>query len=751
MKRAADSAAGSSNSRKRHFSAEQLCSTGAAQSYPIHRSSSPRSAPNPVQIDTNESGQPILLQGQIGPVSETQPQSEDDNNRGFGKTDLCQRCQRINLRDFFLADYSKPREDHQIMFLGREEEWKTDSCVLCRLLFSISECRHTGRRSAQRLYAFTLAQLDSRGRNKDKSTSAVVLTVGAAKSRAKGTMSALKREQSLARGVIAMMPTDECNGIHDHLQIHTVNPTRPNYQQLRRWVSHCKSHHSDTCNHSVTSFCGPLKLIDCSTNTVVLPTSNQSYFALSYVWGPSATCTQCTDGLKSQSLEQSDSNPDWSRPVFTQLIIDAIEVVRCLDGRYLWVDSYCIDQHNPLEKHDQIGKMDEIYDGAVATIVPIDATCPHNNIPGVSISRAPQVKASIESLRLAVTLPHLRTVARRSAWITRGWTYQELVLSRRCLFFSKEQVHFLCRTMSCSENLDKFQQVSAHNQDANALINPDILYRGVQEKHGIKEVKKNELRHFYEHVSRFKIRNLGHDADSLNALQGLISKLRYKHVWGSPIARTPQPAIELSQADYDSAFAKGLYWDCHHESWLQPIADLPSWSWAGWKGHISRAWQEEYYNETFSTRFAVCPVTGGRLTIKEWIESNSLRSSEISIGRSLICEGLFVDLVLEIDSKMKLPGRFLRATPRALACKGEICHSLQDPTTDNFRRRLENQHCLGLFLYRSSHIASYAFDTYRVLLLLVDETGKASRIGYLDLYPDRYGQWPKSRRTVEFI
>lgn len=104
--------------------------------------------------------------------------------------------------------------------------------------------------------------------------------------------------------------------------------------------------------------------------------------------------------------------------------------------RYLWVDRYCIPQSDIQQRREAILNMNQIYDDAEVTIV---ALC-GNNIraghPGVSsVFRSGLQPVSTQGGQLVSTLPHLDTVICQSTWSTRGWTYQEARLSRRCLFF----------------------------------------------------------------------------------------------------------------------------------------------------------------------------------------------------------------------------------------------------------------------------------------------------------------------------
>lgn len=48
-------------------------------------------------------------------------------------------------------------------------------------------------------------------------------------------------------------------------------------------------------------------------------------------------------------------------------------------------------------------------------------------------------------IEIAEVLPNLAGMVDRSLWNTRGWTFQERFLSRRCIFFTDVQVYFRCR------------------------------------------------------------------------------------------------------------------------------------------------------------------------------------------------------------------------------------------------------------------------------------------------------------------
>jgi hypothetical protein len=126
-----------------------------------------------------------------------------------------------------------------------------------------------------------------------------------------------------------------------------------------------------------------------------------------------------------------------SRPTLDDLpkvINDSIDVTLRLHLRYLWVDRYCIDQSDEHNKHNQIRQMDLIYANAQVTIIAAAGAGPDYGLQGVrGTLRRYQPNLSIGRLLIASTLPHPKWLVKSSKWATRGWTYQEGLLSKRRL------------------------------------------------------------------------------------------------------------------------------------------------------------------------------------------------------------------------------------------------------------------------------------------------------------------------------
>jgi hypothetical protein len=169
---------------------------------------------------------------------------------------------------------------------------------------------------------------------------------------------------------------------------------------------------------------------------VVLRPPDSHYFALSYVWGPPDPLAK-TWTLNSRP--DSTELPTCLHPA----IDDGINVVLELGGHYIWVDQFCINQADEEEKKQETSRMDQIYTHADATIIAAGSQTGRVGLASVgSISRLPQPQVSSQGKLFVSTLPLLRSALAQSNWITRGWTFQEAYLSRRCLFFTDLQLYF---------------------------------------------------------------------------------------------------------------------------------------------------------------------------------------------------------------------------------------------------------------------------------------------------------------------
>ena len=372
--------------------------------------------------------------------------------------------------------------------------------------------------------------------------------------------------------------------------VQTVRILQPlvDYQIIKSWLTFCQERHSKTCavfdGADPVSTVRAFRLIDCETRRIG-PAPGQPYVTLSYLWGDS------TPPLFSEVLVSGQPNT----------IEDAITATRALGFRYLWVDRYCINQQDKDDVRDQVEKMDLIYNNSDFTIIAAAGDGPDHGLPGVRPRSLQQAYGKVGKHFFVSTMDDPGPIIAKSAWMKRGWTYQEAVLSRRRLVFTDQQVYFECRGMYCYEDLN-LPLENLHTKDqqhfksefcsaSNMSLFPRRLGRTGWE--------------VVERIEEYSRRTLREPKDILDAFKGVMSVLekspqQVRHCFGVPILpRPPKPSglgygsTDEAQDIYDSytwspsvGFCLGLCWNLPAGTVLNRRTGFPTWSWAGWIGDI---------------------------------------------------------------------------------------------------------------------------------------------------------------------
>jgi hypothetical protein len=163
-------------------------------------------------------------------------------------------------------------------------------------------------------------------------------------------------------------------------------------------------------------------------------------------------------------------------------VLDAIAVTRGLGLQYLWVNRLCINQSDDAERAYLVSRMTTIYEEADFTIVAAAGSGASHGLPGIrSTPRKPQPKYKLDSGSLLISMlpdPH-RDIFESDYW-TRGWTYQEGVLSKRRIAFTDHQIYWECQGIATHEsiNLPLFLKPSTSNEDSELRM-ADFMLTGI--------------------------------------------------------------------------------------------------------------------------------------------------------------------------------------------------------------------------------------------------------------------------------
>ncbi|OBT98557.2 hypothetical protein VE01_03590 [Pseudogymnoascus verrucosus] len=535
-------------------------------------------------------------------------------------SELCSRCNGIDMDNALKV--TNDQSSRFIMPLGNiSEDMKYSLCPLCRLFSFTFVPLETKRYPTLRGHHLRVFMVDSTDINTINFRGHGV-ALGVCQGILEKKIAAKERLRCLAKGFIA--PVFPRNPHPSALQLQLVSRGKVDFQQMQAWLQKCQDNHSGICGRKTGSRPIGFKCIDINTRLTCYIKSDDEYYALSYVWATSNTGTSAKGVTDDASALPLSGVP--------QVIEDAIAVVRGLGGQYLWVDKYCINQKDQDQKQTQINAMDKIYEGAIATIIAASAKNSPPGLAGVSRPRILQQPTElVGSHLLASTLSHISKAVAASTWVTRGWTYQEAVLSERCFFFTDEQVHFLCRCSTSCESIAASPK---------AVISSPIRARTRNDAWSVNETAAGQnltgLWDFFDTLHHYKSRDLTYESDSLNAFQGLLAKSSFRNIWGVPIACDP----DREEAALSIGFARGLWWENPGNNWSDVLKaeetyvsytrrpSFPSWSWAGWGGPTrphkycgdksSDTGCNEVDDESFDIQFWVELTSGEQISLSEF-------------------------------------------------------------------------------------------------------------------------------------
>lgn len=182
--------------------------------------------------------------------------------------------------------------------------------------------------------------------------------------------------------------------------------------------------------------------------------SKVNYLALSHCWGGEIDSRL----LKSNILQKMESIDINDLPKNFQ---HAVSITKQLGYEYLWIDSLCIIQDDESDWEQESAKMGLVYSNAICVISAIGAASSHGGCffpkdpmhQGVVVRRNADFTLTVRSwIREDKMLEKLfQENVERAPLTSRGWAFQERVLAKRVLHFSRSGVLFECNTHRASE------------------------------------------------------------------------------------------------------------------------------------------------------------------------------------------------------------------------------------------------------------------------------------------------------------
>jgi hypothetical protein len=225
----------------------------------------------------------------------------------------------------------------------------------------------------------------------------------------------------------------------------SVDARQINMALLWEWVQTCDKEHAGHCH----TFSDPWASIEGSSDLRFIDVENEClvrqrdlpgltpYVALSYVWGTDSNPLQTLrSNVEALSQLYAFRNKELGPPLTIQ---DSMGITSSLGLRYLWVDRFCIVQDNEKTKGAQLAAMASIYANAYFTIAACDGTA----VSGLAGSKPERHReppygcfqfSQTCQMQLMQPIKYL-SISEGRMYYTRGWTFQEWMLSRRILVF----------------------------------------------------------------------------------------------------------------------------------------------------------------------------------------------------------------------------------------------------------------------------------------------------------------------------
>ncbi|KAH8821956.1 heterokaryon incompatibility protein-domain-containing protein [Xylogone sp. PMI_703] len=304
-----------------------------------------------------------------------------------------------------------------------------------------------------------------------------------------------------------------------------------------------------------------------------------TYIALTHRWTLETNMCQMTTGNYDARLKGE------SFGVLPHVFLDAFEFARRVEVDYVWIDSLCIiqsgDEGQDFER--EAPKMAQYYQHASFVLAGTTAMesrlfCKRfHNVPSETVRMPYREQHGRKQGHFYVCkrqqLPHsdYSTAVFESQLLSRGWVFQEFLLSRRFVTFTNFGVFFECATDP------------PHNVD-DALIDlehaPENLRRIMELKKGFNYSSKDPLSVWYELIRWYSGMSLTKpEKDRIAAIAGIAKEYQnivQKQQGGSvrhKITNIYVAGLWLTDLHY------GLLW-WPEKTEQQIISNAPSWSWA---------------------------------------------------------------------------------------------------------------------------------------------------------------------------
>lgn len=407
-------------------------------------------------------------------------------------------------------------------------------------------------------------------------------------------------------------------------------------QRSKRWLTQCLESHT-ICSRPPSKL--PKRVLDLmvpdNPNIVRLYETRgevEQFVALSYCWGLAGALTTVSSNI--------ERHRTGIRVVdFPRTLREAIVFTRKLGFRYLWIDALCIIQDDADDWAEQAASMIDVYGTSTITLSATSSyDCDHGlfarmDEPGVAVGRYyhPGQDAGHGTIFLDPQGKEAPFDLDKEFLSTRGWTFQERLVSPRTLHFTGQGIVWECSESSLEEGLTTLWGKRGLKKGFTKLIKAEPTDASSKDQRASLQRKWNKW------ICDFSDRKLTKISDKLPAVAGMAkgfaARLGDTYIAGLWAGRLLPGLVWMR--DY-----KSLSLVRHEDS------GIPSWSWASVSGRLS------YWD------FESEPARPGvDMTVLEInvVEKRPGSFGEIQPGGYIVAEGMLQLVELDRSSEMRNP------------------------------------------------------------------------------------------------
>ncbi|TQN71695.1 hypothetical protein CSHISOI_03820, partial [Colletotrichum shisoi] len=373
---------------------------------------------------------------------------------------ICEKCHEI----------LKPEKTwgHHHVTTAKLVDAKGSGCVFCQKLAASAGVVHS-EDDTKPLYRWTI-RATAQNRETKSYTSITFRPV-------LDTGHKTDKSENLPEVRFDLFPEEDLGFIPDEESFGLGTDSEASQKQMKRWIDNCvESHPKCQPSHAGNAFM-PTRVLDIgATNdpwpplqipvvkTSTIGDESRKYMTLSHCWGEKLFVNLTPERLKKFTNDgipwgNSSSGNGISS---SQNFVEAIKTTRRLGIRYLWIDSICIIQGDKEDWAVESKLMHKVYRNSYCNLAAVDSKdClgglfrgrEHGVLPATyDPPRGSSHRLSGRKWRILTSDLWDKDLL-GSPLYTRGWVFQERMLSPRLLQFGHSQMFWDCATISACEAL----------------------------------------------------------------------------------------------------------------------------------------------------------------------------------------------------------------------------------------------------------------------------------------------------------